>query len=162
MEELHELEEPQMMGEHEECLDSQVVARGTDVEVIDAQESQEPLPLESSLMTHDETFEYPLTDNGDSAYGDTSIQCPELVDTHGLNDTMLQPRHRVTSRVTIFTISTVVGSIHYHRMLPGGKVVDSGILGTTLVSNSEKEHAESYGDMQRDALEDRNDAYLVG
>jgi hypothetical protein len=98
MEEIHELEEPQMMGEHEECLDSQVVSGGTDAKVIDAQEFQEPLPLESSLATHDETFEYPLTNNGDSADGDTFIQCPKLVDTHGLNDTVLQLRHRVTSR----------------------------------------------------------------
>jgi hypothetical protein len=53
-------------------------------EVIDAQESQETLPLEISLMTHDETFEYPLTDSGDNADGNTSIQCPKIVDTHGL------------------------------------------------------------------------------
>jgi hypothetical protein len=70
-------------------------------------------------------------------------------------------RPRMMSGVTGFTISTVVGSIHSHRMLPGGTVVDSGILGTVVVSSSGQEHAELYGDMQREALEDKTDAYLV-
>jgi hypothetical protein len=100
-------------------------------------ELQEPPPLESSLMTHYETFEHPLMDSGDSSDGDTSIQCPELVDTHGLSDTMLQSRHRVMSGVTGSTGYTVVGSIHSHRMLPRGTMVDSGILGKVVVSGSE-------------------------
>jgi len=34
-------------------------------------------------------------------------------------------------------------------------MVDSSILGIAVVSSSEKEHAESYDDMKRNALEDR-------
>ena len=124
-----------------------MVSGGTNTNFIDEHEFQEPLPLERSLATHDKTFEYPLTNNGDSADGDTFIQCPKLVDTHGLNDTLLPSRHKVTSRVTGFTISIVVEIIHSHRMLPRGKVVDSGILGTTVVRSSEQEHIKSYCDM---------------
>ena len=76
-----------------------MVVEGSEAEVIDAWEFQEPLPLESSLTTHDKTFEYPFTDNGDSAYRDTSIQCPELVDTHGLSDTVIQPGHKTMLEV---------------------------------------------------------------
>ena len=40
-------------------------------------------------------------------------------------------------------------------------MVESGILGIVVVSGSEQEHAELYGDMHRDTLEGRSDAYLV-
>jgi hypothetical protein len=73
MEEVHGLEEPQVMGDHEECPDSQVIAKGYDTEVIDAQELQEPPHLESPLMNLDETVEHALTDSGDSLDGDTSM-----------------------------------------------------------------------------------------
>jgi hypothetical protein len=126
-----------------------VIAEGSDTEVIDAQELQEPPHLESPLMTLDEIVEHALTDSGDNSDGDTSmwdsglddnndedtsIQGPESVGTHGLSDTVIQPGHKRTLGVTG---SIVVGSIHSHRMLPGGTVVDSGILGAAIVRNNE-------------------------
>jgi hypothetical protein len=64
----------------------------------------------------------------------------------------------VTSGVTG---SIVVGSIHNHRMLLGGIMVESGMLGTAVVSGSEKDHVELYVDMQREAIKGSTDAYLV-
>jgi hypothetical protein len=55
----------------------------------------------------------------------------------------------------------MVGSIQSHRILLGGTVVDNGILGNAVVNIGGQEHVELYGDMQKEALEDRNDAYVV-
>jgi len=52
---------------------------------------QEPLPLVSSLIAHDETVEHTLMDCGDKYISgeDTSMWDPRSVDTHGLVDTMI-------------------------------------------------------------------------
>ena len=70
------------MGEHEGHSDLQVIVGRYDTKMLeDAHVLEEPPPLMSSLITHDETVEHTLMDCGDSYISgeDTSIWDPGLV-----------------------------------------------------------------------------------
>jgi hypothetical protein len=70
---------------------------------------QEPPPLVSSLIAHDETVEHTLMDCGDRYISseDTSMWDPRSVDTHGLVDTVIHPGYRMIPDNTV--VSNSVG-----------------------------------------------------
>jgi hypothetical protein len=146
------MEEPHVMGEHEGHPDLQAIVGRYDMEIFeDANVLQEPPPLVSSLITHDETVEHTLMDCGDRYIlgEDTSIWDPGLVDTHDEDTSIQDPG----------SVDTVVHP--GYRMVPKDIGVCSGIQGHTMMISSLQWPAEVYNGAHGDALEYRAEAYLM-
>jgi hypothetical protein len=123
----------------------------------DAHVLQDPPPLVSSLIAHDETVEHTLM-NCEDRYilgEDTSIWDPGLVDIHD-EDTSIQNLGSVDIHGLIDTV------VHLgYRMVPKDIGVCSGIQGHIVISSSLQWHAKVYSGAHGDALECRAEAYLM-
>ena len=121
------------MGEHEGHSDLQVIVGRYDTKIFeDAHVLQEPPPLVSSLIAHDETVEHTLMDCGDRYIlgEDTSIWDPGLVNTHDVN-TYIRDLGSVDTHGLVDTV------VHPgYKMVPKEIGVCSGIQGHTMMSNS--------------------------